>query len=168
MKRSFFGPRPVLYRYNLALKKHFCTCYKLFRASIPHTSLKTPLGAPSSFLHQVKFLILIFMPLYSLKLAYVSAINSHKPPGMLWRHKASPCSLLLESWFLLLSVPISMPLFSAQHLSSSVNLKWFHSTPSLRYSYTTNFSYYVSPAGEWKLTLPVHGWPAGEQLSEVL
>lgn len=56
---------------------------------------------------------------------------------MLQAHKTCPCSLLLESWILLLSVPTSMLLFSSQLFSCSVNLKWLHSTLSLRCNYTT-------------------------------
>lgn len=70
---------------------------------------------------------------------------------MLQAHKTCPCSLLLESWFLLLSVPTSMLLFSSQLFSCSVNLKWLHSTPSLRCNCTTLSTIMLLPQanGNW-------------------
>lgn len=56
---------------------------------------------------------------------------------MLQAHKTCPWSFLLESWFLLLSVPTFILLFSSQLFSCSVNLNWLHSIPSLRCNYTT-------------------------------
>lgn len=127
------------------------------RAFVPHIALKTPLGPSSSFPHPVKFLILIFMPLHSLQLAYISAVISYKPHGMLQAHKTSPCSLLLESRFLLLSVPTFMILISTPFLLTKSQVTYLHSTPSLRYSYTAKISYYGSPTGKWELTSPVYG-----------
>lgn len=114
----------MLYGYNLSLvKEPVLYLYELCRASVPHFALKTPLGAPSSFLHPVKFLVLIFMPLYSLKLACISAIISYKPP---WDASSTQNFPLLITAGELISTPVCAYLhasFSSQLLSCSVNLK---------------------------------------------
>lgn len=148
MKPGSLGPWPMLYMYNLSLVKETVLCLLWIMQSVCSPHCLKPLGAPSSFLHPVKFLVLIFMPLYSLKLPYISAIISYKPPGMLQAHKTSPCSLLLESWVLLLPVPPSLHapfLIATTFLLSKSQVTSLHSTPSLRCSYTTSFRIMLLP-----------------------
>lgn len=136
------------------LKKQFCTYYELCRTFVTHIAIKTPQGDPSSFLHPVKFLILIFVSLYSLKLAYISAIISYMLP---WDASSTQnLPLLIAAGEL-----ISTPLWAKLNASFLISTLFF-----LSKSQVTSFNslrkmhlyikYYASPTGKWELTSPVH------------
>ena len=132
------------------------------------TSLKKPLWElPLDFYIELSFSSQPSCPCIASSLPTSLPSFHISPPGMLWACKTSPCLLLLEILFLLLSVPTSTLLISTPFLLSKSQVTSLHSTPSLRYSYMTKFSYSASPMGKWELTSPVRGWPTGKHPSKV-
>lgn len=130
----------MLYRFNLSLVKETVLYLLWIMQNIcyPHCYKNPSGGIHVAFYIQSSFLSWSLCP--SIASSLPTSLPSFHicPPGMLQAHKTCPCSLLLETWFLLLSVPTSMLLFSSQLFPCSVNLKWLHWTPSLRWNYTAS------------------------------
>lgn len=97
------------------------------------------------------------MSLYSLKLAYISAIISYMPPWDVSRTQNLPLLIIAEE---LISTPLCANLhasflISALFLLSKSQVTSFNSLLKMQ---LYNIKHYcASPTGKWELTSPTHG-----------